>query len=72
MRKLPIVPGARKIHRTYSFNAMALNTAILSTWAALPDDMKATIPLKWVLGAAIVVSVLGIIGRYIDQPKVHE
>lgn len=44
-----------------------MNTAILTTWVAMPDDMKATIPEKWVLVVAIVVGFSGIIGRFIDQ-----
>lgn len=69
---MKLVPDAKRVHRTYSFNAMALSTAILGTWSSLPDKMQDAIPIGWVIGTAVVVLVLGIIGRYIDQTKVHE
>lgn len=69
---MKLVPDAKRVHRTYSFNAMALSTAILSTWAALPDKMQDALPIGWVIGTASVVLVLGIVGRYIDQTKVKE
>ena len=70
--KPKLIPEAKSWWRMFSVQAMGVNTALLATWAALPDDMKATIPQSWVFGAAIVISVLGILGRLVDQPKVRE
>ena len=67
MKKLKIVPDARKGWRWFSAQAMAVNAAGLTTWLALPDDLKSTIPNQWVMAGAIVVTVAGLVGRFIDQ-----
>ncbi|MBC2768552.1 hypothetical protein [Pusillimonas minor] len=66
-KKPKLVPDAKKGWTWRSVQAASLNTAILSTWVAMPDDMKVAIPEKWVLVTAIVVGFSGIIGRFIDQ-----
>jgi len=45
----------------------ALNVAIVTVWANLPDDMRANVPISWVLVLVAVASAAGIIGRFIDQ-----
>ena len=53
----------------FSVQAMVFAGAVLATWAALPDDLKATLP-GWVdNAAAIAILVLGVIGRLVDQSK---
>lgn len=64
---MKLVPDAKKGWKWLSVQAMALNGAILSTWLALPDDIKALIPDTYVMGGAVVLTVAGIIGRFIDQ-----
>jgi len=48
----------------------AVNVAFLSTWAMLPPKFQDAIPLSWVIGIAVAMIVLGMIGRLVDQqPK---
>lgn len=64
---MKLVPDAKKGWRWLSVQALLLELAILGTWAKMPADFKATIDEQWVMGAAIVVAVCGIVGRFIDQ-----
>lgn len=67
---MKIIPEWRRCLRMFSFQAMSVATAIQLTWIGLPEDMKATVPQPWVFGATVVVLVLGMFGRLVDQPKV--
>lgn len=64
---MKLVPDAKRGWKWISVQAMALNTAMLGTWVALPADLKATIPEQWVFWAAIGLALTGLIGRFIDQ-----
>ena len=67
MKKLRFVPDARQGWKWYSNQMSALNVAIVTVWANLPDDMRANVPISWVLVLVAVASAAGIIGRFIDQ-----
>lgn len=56
--------------RYLSSQAHALQVAIVGTWLGLPADMRAAVPVKYVLAAVAVAGLGGFIGRMIDQsPK---
>ena len=65
--RVRLVDGARKAWRWWSVQAMALAVAIQAGWQAMPEDLAARLPDGWVTGLSIVVLVLGIIGRLVDQ-----
>ena len=67
MKKPRLVTDAKDGWKWTSTRAMALNLAGLTTWLALPDDLKSTIPDQWVMIGAVVVTVAGLVGRFIDQ-----
>lgn len=62
-----LIPNWRRAWRYYSQQAMAAAVAIQATWAALPADLRDTIPAWLVTGLTIAILVLGIIGRLVDQ-----
>lgn len=64
---MKLVDNAGSALRWFSVQAMALQATALSVWLAMPEDMKATIPDDLVAGGAVLLAVLGIIGRLIDQ-----
>lgn len=66
---MKIVPDAKDGWKWLSVQAMALNTAILTTWVSLPDDIKAIIPDTYVMTGAAMLTVAGIVGRFIDQNR---
>lgn len=51
----------------HSSQAHAVQVAIVSTWLALPNDMRAAVPSKWVLIAVGIAGAAGLIGRVRDQ-----
>lgn len=70
MKKPKLVADWKRAWRWFSVQAMVVSTAILSTWAVLPADMKAKLPDELGLYAAIATLVLGVVGRLVDQgPK---
>lgn len=67
-----LIPNWRKAWRMFSVQAQAAAVALLGTWQALPDDLRARVPEGVALGVVGALLVLGIVGRLIDQPKVQE
>ena len=62
-----LVKDARRAWRWFSVQAMVLQGAVASSWLFVPDDMRAAVPPEWLAVAAIVLTVLGIAGRLVDQ-----
>lgn len=58
---------AKLAYRWFSVQAFVLAGAMQTTWLSLPDDMKVHVPAQWVMGATVIVCVLGIIGRLAPQ-----
>lgn len=69
---MTLVENWKSLHRSFSVWAMGFSTIFLQVWALMPDDLKTQLP-PWVgppLASGILV--LGIIGRYVKQPKVSD
>ena len=64
---MKLIDNWRQAWRWFSVQSMLIAGAIQTTWLTLPADLKDTIPVGWVLGVAVAVLVLGVIGRLIDQ-----
>jgi hypothetical protein len=62
-----LVANANRAWRWFSVQAFAVQGAAGATWLALPPDIRSAVPETWLAGAAVVLSVLGIIGRVVDQ-----
>lgn len=62
-----LVPDWRDAWRWFSVRAMALSGAAGAAWLAVPDDLRAAVPEEYLGIGALVLSVLGIIGRLVDQ-----
>lgn len=65
--KLRLVRNWRQARSWYSTHSMALSVSLLGAWAALPDRMQEAFSPLELKCAAIVLIVLGIVGRLIDQ-----
>lgn len=66
---MKLIEGWKRAYRMFSVQAMAVSTAILGGWLALPDDFKAHLP-HWIGNAAAIATlVLGIFGRLVSQTK---
>jgi len=64
---MKLVKDARKSWRWWSVRAMALQGAVAGSWLAVPDDMRGAVPAEWLAAAAILLTVMGIAGRLVDQ-----
>lgn len=64
---MKIVPNWRKAWSWFSMQAMVASAALQGAWLALPPDLKTKVPGDWVTAAAIVLLVLGAVGRLVDQ-----
>lgn len=67
MKKPHLLPDWKRAWRWFSVQAMLLSTAILSTWALLPSDLKSRLPEDVGLWAAVGTLVAGVVGRVVDQ-----
>lgn len=70
---MKLVDDAHKAYGWFSMWAMGLSSAFLTTWALIPDDLKAyltgSIPPQYVSIGVAVVLVLGMVGRLVKQDK---
>lgn len=66
-----LVDDAAQAWRWISVRAMTLDAAFLTTWAAMPDDLKGALPSWLVPAIASAVLIVGIIGRLLKQ-KDHD
>ena len=67
---MKLISNWKQALRMFSVQAQSLNLVGIAAWTALPDDMRAMIPPSVVLGLAMVLLVLGIVGRLIAQPEI--
>ncbi len=65
-----LVHDWKRAHRWFSVQVPALSVAILLTWQAVPDDLRAAAP-SWLQVSVLVILILaGIAGRLVEQPNV--
>jgi hypothetical protein len=38
-----------------------------ASWLVVPDDMRSAVPAEWLAVAAVAMTVIGIVGRLVDQ-----
>ena len=67
---MKLVANWKRAWRWISVQAMVLAGALQGAWMFVPDDLRTSIPPGAVQGFTIVLLVLGVIGRLVDQtPK---
>lgn len=64
---MKLVDDARKAWKWISVQAMALAGAIQVAWLSIPEDLKVSIPAKYVTVLTLCLLVLGIAGRVVKQ-----
>ncbi len=68
--KLPkLVADWKQCLRWFSVQVPAINTALILTWAQIPQKFQDAYPVKWLLATVIFLLVLGVYGRLVDQSK---
>jgi hypothetical protein len=51
----------------FSIQVPVVNTAFLATWASLPAKFQDILPIGVVIGIAVALLILGVVGRVINQ-----
>ena len=62
-----LVRDWRQAWRWLSVQALAISAAVPGAWLAIPEEWRAAMPAEWLAGAAVVIGLMGIIGRLVDQ-----
>lgn len=66
---MKLIDNWKQALRGLSVKAHTLQVAIVSTWLALPDDMRAAVPVKVVLVTVAFIGAAGVLGRIINEDK---
>lgn len=53
----------------YSTIALAVSAATIALWSTLPADWIQHLPTEWVAKGTGVVSLFGLVGKFIQQPN---
>jgi hypothetical protein len=64
---MKLVSNAGQAWRWFSVQAMTAAIALQAGWQAMPPDLADRIPGEYVTALSVVVLVLGIVGRLVDQ-----
>jgi hypothetical protein len=65
---MKLIPNARQAPKMISVQAFTCIAALQAAWLASPD-LQALMPSAWVQGITLALTIVGVIGRLIDQPK---
>ena len=68
---MQLIPDWRLAWRLFSVLAQAIALAVLGAWQFMPDDLRSAVPSWAVVTVAMVLLVLGIIGRLVAQPALQ-
>lgn len=54
--------------KDYSTIMLGLSAAIVAAWSTVPDAWVAFLPVEWVAKGTGVLSLLGLVGKFLTQP----
>ena len=67
---MQIIPDWRSRLSDYSTIALAVSAATIALWSTLPSDWLQFLPTAWVARATGVISLFGLVGKFVKQdPK---
>ena len=64
-----IIPNWRSRLSDFSTIALALSASIIALWSTLPADWLAHLPTEWVAKGTGVISLAGLLGKFVNQGK---
>lgn len=69
--KKRVVPKSQWKSRAkdYSTIALGLSAAIVAAWSTVPADWIAFLPVEWVAKGTGLLSLAGLIGKFVTQPS---
>ena len=66
---MKLVKDAKSRLKDYSTVALALSAGIIAVWATFPADWLKFLPTEWVAKGTGLLSLWGLVGKFIDQGK---
>lgn len=69
---MKLVDNAKNWYKMFSIQAQIVAGGILGSWSVIPESLKESIPQNVVIGVAVLLLVLGVIGRLIKQDSVND
>ena len=66
---MKLVDNWKSAWKWFSVHCLWLSAAIPNVWAALPADLKSSIPATHMAVIAGLIAFCGIVGRLVDQEK---
>ena len=66
---IELVPDWKSSLKWYSQWANATLVSVGATWALIPEEWRAAVPVEWLAYAAIALGTLGAVGRIIKQSE---
>ena len=65
--KIKLIDNWKDGWKFISVNCMWLSAAIQGAWFYLPEDLRSKLPETYAITASIILLIIGIIGRFVDQ-----
>ena len=69
---MTFIPNIKQAWKMFSIQAQAINAALLVSWQSLPASFQTVIPVQYLLIIAVVLLVLGMVGRVIQQDAIKQ
>jgi hypothetical protein len=66
--KRRVIPNWQSRLSDYSTICLALSAAIIALWSTVPADWLAFLPTEYVAKGTGVISLLGLVGKFLQQP----
>ena len=64
---MKLVENASSWYKMFCMQAQVINTALLVSWQTLPITLQTILPVQYVLIIAVILLVLGMMGRMVKQ-----
>lgn len=70
--KRRVIPNWRSRISDYSTICLAVSASVIALWSTLPADWLKFLPTEWVAKGTGVISLFGLIGKFLKQPGKQE
>jgi hypothetical protein len=67
---MKLVENAKSWYKMFSIQAQIAAGSILGSWSLIPEDLKQHLPQNIVIGIAVGLLALGVVGRLVKQNNI--
>ena len=69
---MTLIPNIKQAWKMFSIQAQTINAALLVSWQSLPASFQTILPVEYLIVIAVVLLLLGMVGRVIQQPSIED